>query len=75
MEIQQPLTSGKFALYQTPNGGMHLTLLVEGESEPRHVEIPKMMVKMMMRKGNSGGFDPSNFTSPLSLVDPSESGE
>lgn len=47
------LTSGQFSLYQTPKGGMHLSLLVQGETEPRHVEIPSMMVKMMMRKTNS----------------------
>lgn len=44
------IASGKFALYQTPKGGAHLTLAVDGEETPRHIEIPAMMVKMMMRK-------------------------
>lgn len=73
MEPTQPLTSGRFALYQTPNGGMHLTLQVEGEPEPRHIEVPKMMVKMMMRKsGGNNDFDPSAFAGPFGAI---ESGE
>ena len=44
------IAGGKFALYQTPKGAMHLTLQMEGEEEPRHVEIPALMVKMMLRK-------------------------
>jgi hypothetical protein len=59
----QLLTSGQFALYQTPKGAMHLTLIVEGETDPRHVEIPQMMVKFMMRKAGKGnGFGPAELT-------------
>lgn len=42
-----PLVQGKFALYETPKGGMHLSLQVDGEAEPRHVEIPPLMIRMM----------------------------
>lgn len=49
------ITAGRFALYQTPNGGMHLTLHVDGEPEPRHAEIPAMMVKLAMRGGKGMG--------------------
>jgi len=66
----QALVSGKFTLYQTPKGGMHLALQVEGETEPRHVEIPAMMVKMMMRKaGNGNGLIPSEISVPDSVID------
>jgi Mn-containing catalase len=60
MTEEEPIkvASGKFALWQTPKGGMHLTLQVEGEEEPRHVEIPSMMVKMMMRKAKEDGHMP-----------------
>ena len=47
------LMTGKVSLYETARGGMHLTILVEGESEPRHVEIPAMMVKLMGKKMSS----------------------
>ncbi len=46
------IISGKFTLYQTPKGGMHLSMHADGEEEPRHIEIPAMMVKMMMRKAS-----------------------
>lgn len=46
----QPLAAGKFAIYQTPKGGMHLTLHVNGEEEPRHIDLPPLVVKMMMKK-------------------------
>jgi len=48
-EILEPrkLASGSYTLYETPSGGLHLTLQVEGEEEPRHFDIPKTMLKMM----------------------------
>ena len=48
------IASGRFALYQTAKGGAHLTLQVDGEEEPRHVEIPAMIVKMMMKRAYNG---------------------
>jgi len=47
------LLRGKFALYETPGGGLHLTLHAEGEEEPRHIEVPKAIVKML-----AGGKNP-----------------
>lgn len=49
------ITSGKFALFATPSGGVHLTLKIEGEEEERHVEVPKMMLKMMKAKASMFG--------------------
>lgn len=38
--------AGKFNLYETPEGGVHLSLLVDGDEEARHFEIPAMLLKM-----------------------------
>lgn len=62
-----PLAKGKFALYQTPKGGMHLSLHVDGENEPRHIEIPAMMLKLMMRRG--GMMVPESQLTPPVVVD------
>jgi hypothetical protein len=60
------LASGRFALYQTAKGGAHLALQVDGEEQPRHVEIPAMVVKMMMRKAT---FEESEMPPQLRVVD------
>lgn len=53
--VAEPVARGKFAIYQTPQGGVHLVLQMDGEDEPRHVELPKMVVKMMMARGKMMG--------------------
>lgn len=70
MTEQEPelIAAGKFALYKTPKGGMHLSMLVEGETEPRHMEIPAMMVKMMMRRAGNG-LVPTEVFIPESTID------
>lgn len=40
------LMNGKFSLYETPEGGMHIAYDPEGDTETRHLEIPAMVVKM-----------------------------
>lgn len=45
--IPEKLFEGKFTLYKTPSGGMHLTMRVDGEEEDRHFEVPSLMLKMM----------------------------
>lgn len=49
VEVIEPnkIAGGRFALYGTPKGGLHLRLDVDGETEPRHVEIPAFALKMM----------------------------
>lgn len=51
--VVEPIVRGKFALFETPNGGYHLTLQLDNEAEPRHIEVPKMMVKLMQSKANA----------------------
>jgi hypothetical protein len=47
VELPQKLAGGKFAVYQTPKGGVHVSLQLDGEDEPRHIDVPPMMLKMM----------------------------
>lgn len=45
-ETPEPLLKGKFAIFETPGGGIHLALRADGEDEERHIDIPPMLVKM-----------------------------
>jgi hypothetical protein len=42
------LMNGKFSLYETPEGGLHVAYVPDGDQddEPKHLEIPAMVVKM-----------------------------
>jgi hypothetical protein len=69
----KPAMQGSFALFETPEGGLHLVYRVAGSDDEQHVEIPAFMVQMaknmdgqgpmaMMRafrkkKDKSGGLD------------------
>jgi hypothetical protein len=41
-----PFMNGRFALYQTPGGGMHLSFWTEQHGEG-HKDFPPRLVKMM----------------------------
>jgi hypothetical protein len=38
--------SGKFNVFETPNGGYHLVYVLRGETEARHFAVPAYLVKM-----------------------------
>lgn len=40
------LMNGKFSLYETPEGGLHIAYSPDGEEETKHLEIPAMVVRM-----------------------------
>jgi hypothetical protein len=40
------LSRGVYALYATPEGGLHLSYRIEGEDEDRHMPIPPMIIKL-----------------------------
>lgn len=44
------ITQGNFAMYETDSGGIHITMQLDGEDEPRHFDAPAMMVKLMGKK-------------------------
>lgn len=48
IEILSPtlVAKGRFALYKTPEGGVHMTLELDGE-EVKHFDIPPMMLAMI----------------------------
>lgn len=47
----QALARGRFALYETPDGGMHISVRLDQEDEDRHVNIPRRMVKLAAALG------------------------
>jgi hypothetical protein len=46
MPQTEPLLKGRFSLYETADGGYHLAYLADGETEPKHLEVPAMAVRM-----------------------------
>ena len=42
----EPTMRGRYTMYDLPDGGLHIAYTVEEEpgSEPRHLEIPGMVV-------------------------------
>lgn len=44
--MTEPVMSGRFSLYQTPEGGVHIAYKADGDdTETRHVEIPGFIAK------------------------------
>jgi len=41
------LTKGKFGIFETPEGGIHLLFRIEGQDEDKHMEFSPMMLKAM----------------------------
>lgn len=42
----KPFLMGVFALYDTPDGGVHLSYRPDGEDEDVHVQLPAALVSM-----------------------------
>jgi hypothetical protein len=41
------LIKGAFGVFETPDGGIHLVLRLEGADEDKHMEFSPMMLKAM----------------------------
>jgi hypothetical protein len=41
------LLKGAFGIFETPDGGIHLTFRIEGQDEDKHMEFSPMMLKAM----------------------------
>lgn len=41
-----PLAHGSYAVFEKPDGGVHLTVRPHGENEERHLDLPGPMVAM-----------------------------
>lgn len=46
----EPILKGRFAIYATPDGGLHLAYRADGDDEDRHVPIPALALKVMQHK-------------------------
>lgn len=50
------LLKGKFGIFETPEGGIHLVFKLEGQDEDKHMEFTPFMLKAMQMafpgKGN-----------------------
>jgi hypothetical protein len=46
-----PMLAGKFALFETPDGGIHLAYRPDGADEDEHIDVPGIYVKMMKKAG------------------------
>lgn len=62
MSEQTPATEpeavlkGRFAIFETPDGGYHLAYRAEGTETDQHVQVPGFYVKMAMKQaGGKGG--------------------
>lgn len=44
-----PLIRGRFAVYETPDGGYHLSYRPDNAAEDEHVQIPGVHVTLMRR--------------------------
>jgi hypothetical protein len=48
------IAAGKFTVYETPSGGIHVTMLLDGSDEPRHFDAPPLMVRMLKKRLAAG---------------------
>jgi hypothetical protein len=65
--IPELLVKGQFGIFETPDGGIHLTVKMEGSEDVKHMEFSPMMLRAMkmafpgkgdpiaMLKGGLGG--------------------
>jgi hypothetical protein len=49
-----PRQVGRYSLFDTPDGGLHIAYTVEGEETTQHIEVPGKIIKMaqMMESGS-----------------------
>ena len=55
------LFSGRYTVFQNPNGGMHLAYLIDGDHETRHFDIPPAVIHAAKMAAEGG-------MSPLALL-------
>lgn len=53
----QALIKGKFGIFETPEGGVHLVFQIEGQEGDKHMEFSPVMLKAM-RMAFPGKGDP-----------------
>lgn len=53
-----PFLAGSFALYLTPEGGIHVSYRPTGADADEHLELPPVMVAMARKFSEGGGLSP-----------------
>lgn len=53
--MPEPLMRGRFAVYETPDKGYHLTYQLDGEETAQHLEFPGMLVALARKRGAAAG--------------------
>lgn len=56
-EVIEPRIRGRFNLYDTPDGSIHIAYVADGEEETKHFEIPAMLIKLA-KAGAEGKMNP-----------------
>jgi hypothetical protein len=54
----QPVSSGTYALYHTPQGGIHLVYRPVGAAEDQHLDVPPFVIKMASKAAGGGDLGP-----------------
>lgn len=57
--MTDPLLKGRFAMYETPEGGYHIAYINDGQDDTRHIEIPAFIVRLgqQMSEGKASPVD------------------
>ena len=55
VDVPTLLVAGTFALYQDPDGGIHLSYRRNGTDEDEHLNAPPALLRMMQGLAGEGG--------------------
>lgn len=56
--VIDPKMKGRFALYDTPDGGFHIAYQQDDSEKVEHIEVPGKIIKMAQML-ESGGMNPA----------------
>jgi hypothetical protein len=59
MTTPEPRIKGRFNLFDTPDGGLHIAYQRDDSEETEHLELPGKLLKLAEMMGK-GGFNPMN---------------
>lgn len=45
----EPTLNGRFSLYQTPEGGIHIAWMADDDPETHHLEVPGFLASLARR--------------------------
>jgi hypothetical protein len=60
-ETPTPFMRGKFAIFETPDGGLHIAYRLEGSGDDKHITLPAAAIRMAEMMGDKLPFlNPAN---------------